>query len=784
MQCPQCKSPIEISAQEFGANVGCGSCGEIVEAPESRLAPGMMLGGDFVIKATFGSGGMATIYLADQISLQREVALKVLHPEHAADNEQVQGFMREARSVAQLNHPGIVQIYYVGEEEGYYFFAMESVMGASVKEILQQDEKPALEWSLDVARKIALSLNHAWKNGNLVHRDIKPDNIIIRRDGRVKLADLGLAKPAESLREFGDEVEGTPQYISPEGILGDPMDFRSDIYSLGATLYHMVTGGFPFEGETPNQTAEMHVEAPLQPPHERNPDVPAYVSKVISRMMEKKPENRYQSLEELADALKVTTSKLRRAARTDTSRTSRTRKLDTDSVERTQVVTLKPSPDTGTTDRLMRLVLIGAAIVVLGAIALLIYAAVSLRDEPYHAPLDRGQAGDKPKPEPVVEDPFDTAGLAPGFLGEYFHGQSFEKFILARADQTISLENAEFKDLLGRTENLSIRWTGKLPLKKDVRYTLHCRSDDGQRLWINGINVINDWEEQPAKWQQKSVTVRRSGLYELCYEYYQGEGDGEVRIEWEGEGEFDRRQFAAGDVFHDPTSVVSRGLVLHFRFDETTGDVTKDASRKDHIGSLSGKVEGISTGQVIGAGAVAFAGGLIQVSHSDVLALSGPVAVSLWLKPTNFASQQCVLMKGKDARSSPISLVLEKETGKVMFGVGDGKNWSRRKFDHDGLRPDQWQHVVAVCHHSKRFTLFVDGRQVDEGDRTEGNGKTVRPRNQREPLHIGRRHDKDPFRGVIDDLRIFKRQINGKEVELLYALGAKAAKASAGKTSE
>ncbi|MCJ8332233.1 MAG: serine/threonine protein kinase, partial [Lentisphaeria bacterium] len=303
MQCPNCHQSMTLTAEHFSIDVECPNCTEVVGVPDGPLGKGMVLG-DFVIDTEIGLGGMATVFLARQISLEREVALKILHPDLARNTEQVEGFVREARIAAKLNHPGIVQIYSVGEAEGYYYFAMELVMGASVKEILDGDSKPELDWSLMVARKITIALDHAWKEVQLVHRDIKPDNIIIRADGAVKLADLGLAKPASALIESGELIEGSPHYISPEAVKGDPLDFRSDVYGLGATLYHMVTGDFPFVGDTAITTARMHMEAELELPDIRSPDVPANVSRIIAKMMKKDPDDRHQSLRELADDLK------------------------------------------------------------------------------------------------------------------------------------------------------------------------------------------------------------------------------------------------------------------------------------------------------------------------------------------------------------------------------------------------------------------------------------------------------------------------------------------------
>lgn len=311
-QCPHCQSIVSIPDTECGQPVGCGKCGGVSIVPESPFSPSVVID-DFVIKKIIGKGGMGVVYLAHQLSLDRPVALKILMTEFSQDRDFVVDFVKEARAAARLNHLNIVQSYAVGEEGGIYFFAMEYVEGNTLKKIMKANGKVPIETAIQIMRQIAEALDFAWKNQQLVHRDIKPDNIMITNKNVAKLADLGLARKAAELADMAeeDEVMGTPQYISPEQLLGKPMDVRGDLYSLGATFFHAVTGRFPFEGNSAGEIARKHLEAKLEPAHKVNPEVPPGVSKIISRMMAKHLEDRYADAAEFVAALDAVSRELK-----------------------------------------------------------------------------------------------------------------------------------------------------------------------------------------------------------------------------------------------------------------------------------------------------------------------------------------------------------------------------------------------------------------------------------------------------------------------------------------
>lgn len=304
-QCPFCRGIVAVDNTRIGQDVQCGHCDEVITVPASRLASGAVIA-DFIIIEELGRGGMGVVYMAHQISLDRQAALKILQDNYASNAEFVVNFIKEARCAAKLNHPHIVQAYAVGEDEGIYYFAMEYIDGETMKNVLRREKILAIDKAVAIIQQIAEALDCAWKEQKLIHRDIKPDNIMLTKNGRAKLADLGLSRIAGEVDdEDDDEVMGTPQYISPEHLTGAPMDVRSDIYSLGATFYQFVTGRFPYEGKNANEIAKQHLDGILVPPQVVNPQIPEAISNIIMKMMKKNPSERYQDAEALVDDLKL-----------------------------------------------------------------------------------------------------------------------------------------------------------------------------------------------------------------------------------------------------------------------------------------------------------------------------------------------------------------------------------------------------------------------------------------------------------------------------------------------
>ena len=252
---------------------------------------GMIIQNRYEIIEEVGSGGMSVVYKAKCHVLNRYVAMKVLKPEFADDTSFVNKFRIEAQSAAGLSHPNIVNVFDVGEENGFYYIVMELVEGITLKEYIQQNGRLPYQTALDFIIQIASGIEVAHEH-HTIHRDIKPQNIIVSRNGALKVTDFGIAKAATS-NTIASSAMGSVHYISPEQARGGYSDERSDIYSLGITLYEMLTGRVPFEGENNVTVALMHIQSEIIPPREYYPDIPVSLERIVLKATQKKPERRY-----------------------------------------------------------------------------------------------------------------------------------------------------------------------------------------------------------------------------------------------------------------------------------------------------------------------------------------------------------------------------------------------------------------------------------------------------------------------------------------------------------
>ena len=261
---------------------------------------GRVLGNRYELIEKVGNGGMATVYKATDMVLKRYVAVKILRDEFTTDEEFIKRFETEAQSAARLTHPNIVSIYDVGVDAGIYYIVMELIQGKTLKEIIVEEKGPLpWKWSVNVAIQIASALEMAHKN-NIIHRDIKPHNIIITEDGIAKVTDFGIAKAVSNstITAFGKTI-GSVHYFSPEHARGGYTDAKSDLYSLGVVLYEMVTGRVPFDADTPVSIALKHMQEPPVPPIEVNPNLPEALNNIILKALQKDPMYRYQTATEL-----------------------------------------------------------------------------------------------------------------------------------------------------------------------------------------------------------------------------------------------------------------------------------------------------------------------------------------------------------------------------------------------------------------------------------------------------------------------------------------------------
>src|SRR5437763_1034543 len=261
--------------------------------------------GRYKILRKLGTGGMANVYLAEDQELGRRVAIKILNERHAGDDQFIERFRREAKNAAGLSHPNIVSIYDRGEAEGTYYISMEYLEGRSLKELILARGPAPIPVAIDYARQVLAALRVAHRQG-LVHRDIKPHNVLVDGEGRVKVTDFGIARAGPSQMTEEGSIIGTAQYLSPEQAQGAPVTPASDLYSVGIVLYELLTGTVPFAGESPVELAMKHLSKVPEPPSHLRPEVPRDLDFVVMRALAKSPEERYETADEMdADLARV-----------------------------------------------------------------------------------------------------------------------------------------------------------------------------------------------------------------------------------------------------------------------------------------------------------------------------------------------------------------------------------------------------------------------------------------------------------------------------------------------
>ena len=275
--------------------------------------------GRYQVTHLIARGGMAIVYRAQDTLLNRPVALKTLYPELSADPLFVEGFRREAQAAANLSHPNIVPVFDWGEDDGTYFIVMELVDGTSLADMLRGGRTLTASHSATLMAQVAAALGYAHRNG-VVHRDVKPGNILIASDGQVKVTDFGIAQAMSVEDQLAEEgsVMGTATYFSPEQAEGAPVDGRSDIYSLGVVLYEMLAGRPPFIGDSPVEVSSQHVHGTVPPPSDFNKSIPPDLQAIVMEALAKSPEQRYQSAEDLrSDLVRFSEGQPVRAAQRD-----------------------------------------------------------------------------------------------------------------------------------------------------------------------------------------------------------------------------------------------------------------------------------------------------------------------------------------------------------------------------------------------------------------------------------------------------------------------------------
>ncbi|MCC5846499.1 MAG: serine/threonine protein kinase [Verrucomicrobia bacterium] len=307
--CNHCNAKLRINANAMGSSLCCPECDGEITVPKQTLGPGFVVGG-FLIKHKIGQGGMGEVYLARQLSLERDVALKLLPAQFTRQNSFVVRFLKEVHYQAKLDHPNIVAAYDAGEDNGVYFMAMAYMAGESLEEWLEREGVMSEAESLKIIRQVALALQYASDQKDIIHRDIKPANIMITPTLHAKVLDMGLSKNMleRDPTTHVDTLLGTPNYMSPEQIDSPRnIDTRSDMFSLGMTFYHMLTGKVPFEDSSYLKTLKRHGQEKLEDPRALMPGISQRSCHLLARLLARNPENRFEDwagiLECIEDAM-------------------------------------------------------------------------------------------------------------------------------------------------------------------------------------------------------------------------------------------------------------------------------------------------------------------------------------------------------------------------------------------------------------------------------------------------------------------------------------------------
>lgn len=307
IKCAKCRSNIELKDDYIESSITCSNCAHVVKLPVTGTLSGKEIGG-YKVSHRIGIGGMGEVWLAEQLTSGQKAAVKILSPKMVKDDEFIDRFIREIRNSSKFKHPNIVAAFDGGKEHGLFYLASSYIEGINVENKLIEEVRIPERIALQITYSIALALKYVWSEFKTLHRDIKPGNIIIDKNGDVYLTDMGIAKclSDDTKLTMTGFIIGTPCYISPEQAKGDKdIDFRADMYSLGATLFHMVTGTVPFPGKSPAAIIAKHIQEKPPVPKELYPKLSCQCSALIEKMLAKDKSQRFASWDDLIKEIDI-----------------------------------------------------------------------------------------------------------------------------------------------------------------------------------------------------------------------------------------------------------------------------------------------------------------------------------------------------------------------------------------------------------------------------------------------------------------------------------------------
>ncbi len=549
--------------------------------------------GVFVLQSLLGSGGMAEVYRAFDPRLNRMVAVKVLPPILAADPNYVARFRTEARRVAALNHPHIVPVYHYGEEmvkRQRLLYQVMPILRESLRDRLDREGTLPLVEAGRIVVEIASALEAAHEMG-LVHRDVKPENILLDQKGKAMLTDFGIAREAMFLRRPGMMQTlaatglpvGTPEYMAPEQLRNGPVDQRADIYGLGTVLYELLTGVVPHEAETPYEVAALVLTAPLIPPSKHNPNISRKLEATVMRALARDPEDRFPDARSFAEALAAAIAepdtvsvptvgawprKTYRfeAVPTAAAPSRRKRGRGGSSGGGRNGVGAGSSPWRG--GRRWLLIAMAVVLLLIGSLAGSALASRTgfewpwlAKSQPIILPMATATATatllptDTPQPTATLQPtatprptatatPRPTATATPipvgtGLTGSYFSNRGLTGSpAMTRTDATINFTTwGSSPPIPGVASNFSVRWTGfVVPLFSET-YTFTTLSDDGVEVIINNQPIVDNWTDHSATSNSGSITLLAGKHYAITVQYYQGGGAAVIQLYWQSQSQ-------------------------------------------------------------------------------------------------------------------------------------------------------------------------------------------------------------------------------------------------------